>query len=145
MQACLHVKSQLNSVDTDLIIVFASPGYVAPEVQEVIARILKPKHLVGSSTGGIILSTGMTNRGIAITGINSEEIRFGASAINAIDNEDMHLTGFELARKASQDLNMSHREAFIIFSEGIEKNNSPFIRGIKETLGGGFPLLGAIS
>ncbi len=145
LQACVQVKNQLKAADTDLVILFASPQYVVPEVQDVITRTLKPKHLVGSSTGGIILSNGVANRGIAIVGINSDDMNFGVSAIKDIDNQDMHYTGFDLARKAAQDLNSSHREAFITFSQGLEKNSSPFIRGVREVLGGGFPVLGAIS
>ena len=145
LQACVQVKNQLNTPDTDLIIIFASPQYIGPETQAVIARILKPKHLVGSSTGGIILSNGVTNRGIAVIGINSNDINFGVSAIENIDDQDMHYAGFDLARKATLDLKSSHREVFIAFSEGIEKNSSQFIRGVKEALGGGFPVLGAIS
>ena len=145
LQACVQVKNQLNRADTDLIIVFASPQYIVPETPSVIARTLKPRHLVGSATGGIILSHGVTNRGIAVVGINSNDIHFGVSAIKDIDTQDMHKTGFDLAWKAAQDLNSSHREVFITFSQGIEKNSSPFIRGIREVLGGGFPVLGAIS
>lgn len=145
LEACVQVKNQLNSPETDLIIIFASPQYVIPEAQSVITRTLKPKHLVGSSTGGIILSNGVTNRGFAMVGINSDDMRFGVSAINDLKNQDMHLIGFELARKAAQDLNIPQREAFITFSEGIEKNSTQFIRGIKETLGGVFPVLGAVS
>jgi hypothetical protein len=145
LQACVQVKSQLNASETDLIIVFASPQYIIPETQAVITRALKPKNLVGSSTGGIILSNGVTSRGIAIVGIISDEINVGVSAIKDIDNQDTHHVGFDLARKATQDLNSSHREVFITFSEGIEKNSSAFIRGVKESLGGGFPVLGAIS
>jgi hypothetical protein len=145
LQACVQIKNQLNTANTDLTIVFASPQYIVPEAQSTITSILKPKHLVGSSTGGIILSNGVTNRGIAIVGINSDDIHFGVSAIRDIDTQDMHHAGFDLARKAVQDLNSSHREAFITFSEGIEKNSSPFIQGVREVLGGGFPVLGAIS
>jgi len=145
LQACVQVKNQLNTAYTDLIIVFASPAYIVPETQTVITRILRPKRLVGSSTGGIILSNGVTNRGIAIVGINSNDTLFGVSAIKDIDAQDMHHTGFDLARKAAQDLNSSQREVFITFSQGIEKNCSPFIRGVKEALGSVFPVLGAIS
>ena len=145
LQACVQVKNQLNTADTDLIIVFASPQYVVPEIHTIIARALKPKRLVGSSTGGIILSNGVTNRGIAIAGINSEDILFGISAISDITAQDMHAAGFDLARKASLDLKTPHRGVFIVFSEGIEKNSSHFIRGVKEVLGMAFPVLGAIS
>jgi hypothetical protein len=145
LQACVQVKNQLNSVDTDLIIIFASPQYIVPEAQPVITRILRPKRAVGSSTGGIILSNGVTNRGIAIVGINSDDMHFGGSAISDIDTQDTYQIGFNLARKAVQDLNSPQREVFITFSEGIEKNSSPFIHGVREVLGVGFPVLGAIS
>ena len=145
LQACVQVKNQLNSVAADLVIVFASPQYIVPETPSVITRTLKPKHLVGSSTGGIILSNGVTNRGIAIVGINSDDMHFGASAIKDLDAQDMRKNGFDLARQAAQDLNSTHREVFIAFSEGIEKNTSHFIRGVKEALGGVFPVIGAIS
>ena len=145
LQACVQVKNQLNTADTDLIIVFASPQYVTHEIPIIISRTLKPKRLIGSSTGGIILSNGVTNRGIAVVGINSEDIRFGISAVSDLDPQNMHNAGFDLARQANQDLNSFTREGFLTFSAGIEKNNSPFIRGVKEVLGIGFPVLGAIS
>jgi hypothetical protein len=145
LQACIQVKNQLNTADTDLVIVFSSPQYVTSEIQAVMARTLKPKRLVGSSTGGIILSNGVTNRGIAVVGINSEDMHFGISAVSDLNAQDMHDTAFDLARKASLDLKSPHREVFILFSEGIEKNSSHFIRGVKEVLGIGFPVLGAIS
>jgi len=145
LQACVQLKNSLNSFETDLIIIFASIEYITPEILEIIARALKPKRLVGSSTGAIILSEGVTTHGIAIVGINSDEIRCGISAITDIVNQDMHATGFDLAKKAGSDLNLPLREVFITFSEGIEKDNSRFIRGVKEALGGGFPVIGAIS
>ena len=145
LQACVQIKNQLNTIDTDLVILFTSPQYVVPEILGIITRTLRPKRLIGSSTGGIILSNGVTNRGIALAAINSDDMHFGISAISDIANQDMHFTGFDIARKANHDLNASQREAFITFSEGIEKNTTQFIRGIKESLGGGFPVLGAIS
>jgi len=145
LQACVQVKNQLDASDTDLIIIFASPEYIVPEIQPIITRTLKPKHVLGSSTGGIILANGVADRGIAIMGINSSVMRFGISAIPDVGILDMHLTGFELARKAIQDLDSPTRKIFITFSEGVEKNCSPFIRGLNEALGKGFPIVGAIS
>ena len=145
LQACVQVKNHLNTAETDLIILFVSPAYVSQEILEIIARTLKPKRLVGSSTGAILLSDGVTNHGIAIVGINSDEMSFGISALTDIGNQDMRLIGFELAKKAVSDLNLPQREVFITFSEGIEKDSPPFIRGAKEVFGGGFPVIGAIS
>ena len=145
LQACLQVKSSLNTPETDLIMLFVSPDYVSQEILGTIARSLKPKRLVGSSTGAIILADGVTPHGIALIGINSDEMQLGISAMTDINNQDMRHTGFELAKKAGSDLQESHRDIFITFSEGIEKNNPQFIRGVREMFGGGFPVIGAIS
>lgn len=154
LQACVQVKNQLNTIDVDLVIVFASPQYIVPETQPVITRTLRPKHLVGSSTGGIILPNGVASRGIAVVGIVSDDISFGVSSISGIDGQDTHHAGFDLARKAAQNLNIARRDTFtssyrrdvfILFAQGIEKNNTPFIRGVKEVFGVNFPMLGAIS
>jgi len=144
-QACAQLKSILKIFVTDLIIVFASPEYATQEVLETIARELRPKRLVGSSTGAIILPDGAAHHGIALVGINSDEMRFGISALMDINNLDMNRTGFELAKKAGSDLQMTTRDIFITFSEGIEKDNTQFIRGVREMFGGGFPVIGAIS
>ncbi|MDE1921532.1 MAG: FIST C-terminal domain-containing protein [Candidatus Omnitrophica bacterium] len=146
LQACVQIKNQLNRPTTDLVVVFASPEYVVPELQPTITRTLKPKHLAGSSAGGIILSNGVANRGIALIGINSTDMSFGVSAIGNVDKRDMYLTGFDLAYRAAQDLyELHHRKGFLIFSQGIDKNFTQFIRGVKESLGKSFPALGAIS
>ena len=145
LQACLQVKNSLNAAETDLIMLFVSPDYVSQEILGTIAHALKPKRLVGSSTGAIILADGVTPHGIALVGINSDEIRCGTSAMTDINNQDMRYTGFELAKKAGSDLQESPRNIFITFSEGIEKNNPLFIRGVRDSFGGGFPVIGAIS
>jgi hypothetical protein len=145
LQACVQIKNILNSSDTDLLIVFVSPEYVSQGILDMITRSLRPKRLVGSSTGAIILSDGVTAHGIAIVGINSDEMSFGISVITDINNQDMRRTGFELAKKAIGDMQRPQREMFLTFSEGIEKDNTQFIRGIKDVFGGGFPVIGAIS
>jgi len=145
LQACNQIRNQLHRLDTDFIMVFSSHEYATAPVIEVITRSLRPKRLVGSTTGGILLANGATNRGIALLAINSDEMIFGISAIDGLDNLDIHNVGFDLARLAAYDLNHAHREIFFTLSQGIEKNGSAFIRGAKETLGLAFPVIGAIS
>jgi len=145
LQACLQIKNQLFRLDTDFMMVFSSPEYATKEVLEVIGKTLRPKRLIGSTTGRILLAQGATNRGIALLAINSDEIIFGISAIDGLDNLDIHNLGFDLARLSSYDLNLTHREIFFALSQGIEKSCSSFIRGAKESLGSAFPMVGAIS
>ena len=144
LQACIQVKNQLNSVNTDLVLVLTTPHYAVPGIQPVIARTLRPKCLVGTSTGAVLSSDSVTNRGLVVVGINSNEIIFGASAVD-LTGRELRDAGFELARKASQSLKTPHREVLITFSEGIEKNASHFINGLRESLGAVFPVIGAVS
>lgn len=144
LQACIQIKKQLNTPDTDFILAFASPEYIVPETQWVIARTLKPKRLIGFPTGSIILANALIDKGLALLGINSDDIRLGIAAVTETVGKDLHYTGFDLARKTALDLNSSQRELFIAFSQGADKNCSQFIRGIKESLGGGFPILGTL-
>lgn len=143
-EACLQVKNRLNSSETDLIIIFASGSYATADILPTIARTLRPKRLIGSSTGGILLSDIVTNRGVAIIGINSTDIHFGLSAC-VVNPKDMHKIGFEMSRQAVGNLNVPGREMFLMLGSGIEKNSSAFLKGVQETFGVGFPIIGALS
>jgi hypothetical protein len=145
LEACVQVKNKLNSPQTDLIIIFALPEYIFPDMHGVIARTLRPKRVIGSCTGRLLLPRGIANRGIALMGINSDDIHFGISAVTDVSKQDAHAAGYDFARKAALDLNSPQREVFIALSQGIEKNCSPFIKGIREGLGIAFPMVGAIS
>ena len=125
--------------------IFVSPEYASQEILEILAQALKPKRLVGSSTGVVILPDGAAPHGIALVGINSDEMKFGISAVMDINNLDMRHTGFELAKKAGGDLETSTRDIFITFSAGIEKDTYRVYPWGREMLGGGFPVSGAIS
>ena len=51
-QACIAAKKQLNTVQTDVVMLFACGPYAAPQILPVIHTILKPHNLIGSSTAG---------------------------------------------------------------------------------------------
>ncbi|MDE2221787.1 MAG: FIST C-terminal domain-containing protein [Candidatus Omnitrophica bacterium] len=146
LQACVQLKNQLNTTNTDLVVVFASPDCVTGDMPTTITRTLRPKHLVGCSTGGIILANGMVNRGIVMMGLNSTDMSCGISAVTSADKRDTYLTGVDLAYRAAQNLYEFHqREVFITFSQGIERDFSQFIRGARESVGAGFPIIGALA
>ena len=144
-QACIQAKNQLNTVQTDLVVLLTSIHYARPEVLEVVHASLRPHRLVGSSTAGILLSEGVFTRGIGILAINSDLINFGISAVNAAEIPNVRTAGFELARKVSADFKSPHRQACLVFTDRSFHQNSLFIRGCQEILGFGLPLIGAVS
>ncbi len=143
--ACVQAKHHLESHQTDLAILFTSIHYAQTETLDVIASVLKPKHLVGCSSGGIIAPDGVFRRGIGILTITSDDLRYGTAAINNIGSLNLREAGFEFARKLTQDLNFPQRSGCLMFSDILFKNNSQFVRGAQEVLGSGFPIIGAIS
>ncbi len=143
-QACVAVKTKLNCVQTDLVIVFASPTYATIEALNVIHTILKPRRLVGSSTAGVILSEGVFTRGIGILAVNSMEMTFGIASRALDRRSEPRDAGFEWGRKINADCKSPQHQACFLFTDHAF-NNSLFIRGAQEVFGFGVPLLGAIS
>lgn len=142
-QAAVAAKNQLNSITTDLVVIFASIHYAKPEILEVIHTILKPVKLVGASTAGVILSNGIFTRGLAILAINSDSMAFGIGAAVYSPDQDLSQIGFELGRRLTNDYKSSQsRRASVILCEGLFQNVSQLIPGIQNVLGQGSPIMG---
>jgi len=144
-QAAASVRTQLNAVSPELVVLFACPGYTGSETLDVIHTVLRPHKVVGSSAAGIILSDGVFTRGIAILAVISDEMTFGIAASRAASDGDLRAIGFEWARKLHTDFKGQKHHACLMFTALGMQNNSQFIHGAQEVLGSGFPLLGAVS
>lgn len=141
-QTAVAIKNQLNSVQTDLVMVFATPRYATAEMLNVLHSVLKPKRLVGSCTTALILSEGVFPQGIAALGINSDEMLFGTMG-GRPSGDDLRTAGFDWGRKLHADFKSTAHQACLLFLDPILQNNFQFIRGVQDVLG--FPILGAIS
>jgi hypothetical protein len=145
VEACAQAKNNLRVSDVDLVMLLTSTHYARQEVLDVVSKLTKPRHLIGCSTGSIILADRTSPRGIAVLALNSSEIPCSTGLVTDISSTDFRQSGFELARKASQDLKISQRQALLVLSDNIYQNNTQFIHGAQEALGFGFPILGAVS
>lgn len=143
-QSAVSVKEQLNSIQTDLVVFFASPAYAKPEALEIIHQILKPQRLVGSSTVGIILSEQICTRGVAILAINSDEMTFGVSCSLPLPEADLRTAGFEWARPMTLHFKAHQHHACLMFSDPRLHHSPKFIRGAQEVFGFGVPVLGGL-
>lgn len=142
-EAALQAKSQLKGKSAELAIVFSSVHYSSLETLHGIRQILGIEKIIGCSTAGIILSGAIENRGIGILAINSEDIKFATGSVLDIATANLRLAGSELARVTTKDLDGSRRSLFIVFIDGLIKNNAPLLKGIQEILGKAFPVVGA--
>ncbi len=144
-QAAIQIKTQLNTPETDLVLLFTSESHAQEEILSVIHTILRPKRLTGSCAGAVITPNGIFKNGLVMLAVNSTEITFGLGAVPTPPEADLRQAGFELGRKLTADFKATHRQAGLLFTDGISQNNSVLVRGIQEVLGSGFPLLGAVS
>jgi len=145
-QACVLVKNQLNSITTDMVIIFASIHYCSKEVLSVIHTILKPARLVGSSSASIIFSEDIYKRGLAILAINSQDLNFAVASTSYHPGDPLDQIGFEFGRKINADYKSSiTRQASIIFCDGLSLYDDQLLRGMKELLGRSLLIAGAFS
>ena len=143
--AAIDVKTQLNAVRTDLVILFTTTAYANPEGLETVRRILQPQRLIGSITPGIIVQDHVEPRGIGILAIISNELHFGAADIDRLGLIPTREAGLRLSQAVIEDYKFPQRSAFLCFYDGLRKNGSQLCAGLREGLGSALPVIGAIS
>lgn len=140
--AAIQAKGQLNTVSSDLVIVFFTSGYMNSESLEIIHKILQPRNLAGSITTGIILPGGIKTRGIGLLALVSDDLSFSTGAIEQFGLSPLLPAGLKLARTLEGTEKMPHRQACLMLANGLFKNNSPFLNGLQEGLGRLFSISG---
>lgn len=143
--AAIDVKTQLNAVRTDLVILFATSAYANPEGLETVRRILQPQRLIGSITPGIIITDRVETRGIGVLAIISNELHFGAADIDKLGLIATREAGLRLTQAVIEDSHFPQRSAFLFFYDGLRKNGTHLCAGLREGLGNSLPVVGAIS
>ena len=143
--AAIDVKTQLNAVRTDLVILFTTPAYATPEGLETIRRILQPQRLIGSITPGVIVADHVETRGIGVLAIISNELHFGAADIDKLGLIPTREAGLRLTQAVIEDCKFPQRSAFLLFYDGLRKNGTQLCAGLREGLGNALPIMGAIS
>jgi len=144
-EAAFLAKTQTKQEEIDLAIVFNTVDYDAGEVLKGIHQILGGVKVIGCTGAGIITNLGIQKDCLAIAVIKSDDIKFGLGASENINTKIEREAGHEIAREALNNLGSYHRHVFMMFSDGLIKNNSELIRGAQDALGRSFPLVSAAS
>jgi len=142
-EAAIQSKTALNADTADLALIFSTIHYDPKLILSSTQNILNTPKIIGSSTAGIILSQTIETRGIAVLTINSDEIKFGTSLIDSLNEHSPRRAGANLARDTLSDFGRHGRHAFIFFVDGQFKDTATLLVGIQEILGNVFPILGA--
>ena len=141
--AAINSKTQLQSNEVHLAIVFSSIHYDPAITTPIINDTLRCQRLIGSSTAGIILNDSIQTRGIGILTIVSDDIHFGSASIdNALNNSPFDI-GTRIANEAVSDFGKFARQAFLFFMDSELHVTSELLNGMQQVYGNVFPIIGA--
>lgn len=142
--ACQDAISRLGSDDADLAIVFSSSKYDQEKMLAGVRSISKNALLVGSSTAGEITTSGPTNRpSVAVMLIKSPEIKFYAAVGDNISG-NARMAGKKSADEVKK-LAGGNLNAFMMFPDVLVGNGADIVRGVLDSLGSHFPVVGGAS
>ena len=144
VEACQDALDQLGSPNPDLVIAFSSAKYDQMKVLAGIRSLTKDALLVGSSTAGEITKAGPLSRhSVAVMLLKSDAITFyGGVGENIAANP-------RAAGKAAADevKKQAHAalKAFMMFPDVLVGNGADTVRGVLDSLGEHFPVVGGAS
>jgi hypothetical protein len=142
--AAIETKNQLNTVQTDLVILFTTSDYANSQGISTLQRILQPKRLIGSITPGIIFGDRVEVRGVGIMAIVSDDWHFSTASLDQLNLIPLRQAGYSLAQSLLSEHKFPQRSACLYFYDGLRKNGSQFCAGIREELGNALPIVGAV-
>lgn len=142
--ACQDAMTKLGAEAPDLAIVFASVKYDQEKMLAGVRSVSQGALLVGSSTAGEITTDGPANKpSVAVMLMKSPEIKFYAAAGEDIKT-DARLAGKkaadEVKRMAGAEL-----KAFMMIPDVLVGNGADIVRGVLDSLGEHFPVVGGAS
>lgn len=145
-EAAYSAKQKAGAENISFAFVFATVQFKLELLLEGVKETLGNTPFIGSSSAGIITPSGIDlNNTVAVMAISSPKIKFACAKETDLDKKDLHAAGQALARSALRKIGAVHRETFILFLDGLIKNGSNLVAGIKEALGISFPLIGGSS
>lgn len=144
-EAASKAKADLGDPHIDLAIVFSTVHYNPQKFLPHITKILNAHRMIGCSTAGIILASSVETQGIGILVVNSQDFQFGIGSINTRGFPDTHNAGTALAQNCISDYGQHNRHGFLYFSDPRISNSSSFLKGLQQTFGKMFPIIGASS
>lgn len=141
--ACNDAVNKLGG-DPDLVIVFASVQYEQDKVLAGVRSVSKNALLVGSSTAGEITMAGPAKKhSVAVMAIKSSDIKFYAAV-----GENIAASPRAAGKQAADEIKKLARDklrAFIMLPDVLTGNGADTVRGVLDSLGEHFPIVGGAS
>ena len=144
VNACQDAIDQLGDKNPDLLLVFSSVKYDQEKMLSGVRSVAPNALLVGSSTSGEITTQGpLKDKSVAIMAIKSPEIKyFVGVGENILANPT--LAGKMAADKVKEQTG-DMLKAFMMIPDVLVGNGADIVRGVLESLGAHFPVVGGAS
>jgi len=143
-EAAQEALKEFGLRQVDLVIVFASVGYQQKDVLRGVRSVTGGALLIGSSTAGEITTVGSAKRpSVVVMATSSDTVKFYADIGEGIA-EDPTAAGRQVADRVKEKSGGSLR-LFILFSDVLAGDGAALVRGVLESLGKHFPLVGGAS
>ncbi len=144
VNACQDAFNQLKGASANLVIVFSSVKYDQAQMLAGVRSVAKDALLVGSSTAGEISTSGPSkHRSVVVMAISSPSVKFLGGVGENIS------AGPRIAGKAVADAVKSQTSeplsAFMMFPDVLAGNGADTVRGVLDSLGEHFPVVGGAS
>ncbi len=141
--ACQEALTRLGT-NPDLIIVFSSVSYEQEKVLAGIRSVAKNALIVGSSTAGEITTVGPAKKhSVAVMALQSPDIKFYAGVGENIAANPR--AAGKAAADAVKAQTKEHLAAFMMFPDVLVGNGADIVRGVLDSLGEHFPVVGGAS
>jgi hypothetical protein len=141
VMAATEAVQQLRGAPPKVILVFSSVQYDQQKMLDGVRSVSKDILLVGCSTAGEIITTGPVNRhSVAVMAIAADQIQFFAGVGKGIA-QDPRAAGREAAEAVARQTD-EQLKAFMMFPDVLAGNGAEIVRGVLESLGEHFPVVG---
>ena len=142
--ACQGAIDELGGAKADLLVVFSSSKYDQEKVLEGVRSVSGEALLVGSSTAGEITTKGPSKENsVAVMAVSAPNVKFFAGV-----GEDIAKDNRVAGKKAAEEVKKQAGEAlkaFIMLPDVLTGNGAEIVRGVLETLGEHFLVVGGAS
>lgn len=144
VNACQDAVDQLGGLIPDLLIVFSSVKYDQQKMLDGVRSVAPKALLIGSSTSGEITTDGpLREHSVAVMAIKSPEIKYYADIGEDISSNP-RLAGKTVADKIKKQTGDALK-TFLMLPDVLVGNGADIVRGVLDSLGAHFPVVGGAS
>lgn len=138
-----QIRRQLRSHKPDFLLVFNTPHYQPNELIGLLRENFTGAKLCGCSAHGILSSSAISLRGVAVLAVASDDTFFATSSVSNFSTRDIHQAGTVMGKRAIHQFGAHQRKAFVYFGDDLSEINNTLVDSFHGAFGSFFSLLGA--